>query len=277
MWPLAIWGEKQVVDFIFTKTKLKIFSFFIFLFLSSVIFASQFEELDKPPEGAYKGQMILGGFFSFGYPYGDAIDAENDFVKENTYTFTDIQITKELLLTHLYYDFGIFFEYMPFDYVGVKSKLRRSVFVQRSAFGSNYQNWNGDLYSNYSLSMGPSFHFTNRKQWDVIFTPAIGYGIGKYEAMPVASQLDIAYTGGSRKRNVNSLFYELELALAVYFSGGFYMSMGAQWSYFTMGFSPTFDISQTVNGNSYEYMEGKSSSSLQSISVTISAGYAFLN
>jgi hypothetical protein len=95
--------------------------------------------------------------------------------------------------------------------------------------------------------------------------------------MPVASQLDIAYTGGSRKRNVNSLFYELELALAVYFSGGFYMSMGAQWSYFTMGFSPTFDISQTVNGNSYEYMEGKSSSSLQSISVTISAGYAFLN
>lgn len=48
---------------------------FLIIFIAGCfpLYSSQFEELDKPPEGAHEGQMLVGGFFSIGMPYGDAI------------------------------------------------------------------------------------------------------------------------------------------------------------------------------------------------------------
>ncbi len=254
------------------KIILKIFLLILFLINGTVLLSSQFEELDKPPEGAHEGQMLLGGFFSLGIPYGDAITAEEDFVNGNTYTFEESEITKELIITHLSYDFGIFFEYMPMDYVGVKTKLGRSVVVQRTAFGSDYQNWTENLYENYSLLLGPSFHLTTRRQWDITLNPMIGYAIAKYNATPVAAELISGYSG-DRKRDVNGIIYGAELSLAIYFSGGFYLSLGGEWTSYNFTFSPGYNLSQ--NGNTY--LEGKNSTSMQTINFIVSAGYAFSN
>jgi hypothetical protein len=47
----------------------------------TVAFAANFEELDKPPEGIYKGQILVGGYASIGMTLGSVIDAEDKFVK----------------------------------------------------------------------------------------------------------------------------------------------------------------------------------------------------
>jgi len=242
------------------------------------VFSSQFEELDKPPEGAHEGQILVGGFFSIGMPYGDAITGEKDFVKDNTYTFEESQITKELLVNHLSYDFGLFFEYMPLDHLGIKTKIRRSVVVQRTAFGSDYQNWNENLYQNFSFVLGPSFHLTARKQWDIVLTPEIGYAVAKYTATPVAAKLVDSYTDdGDRERDVNGIFYGGELALSIYFSGGFYLSLGGEWTKYSLTFSPAYDLNQTVGTENRKYLNGASSTSMQTVNFIISAGYAFSN
>lgn len=260
------------------KIIFKILLIMLFLMAGTALFSSQFEELDKPPEGAHEGQMLLGGFFSIGIPYGDAIKGEEDFVKGNTHTFSDSQITKELLINHLSYDYGIFFEYMPLDHIGVKTKLRRSVVVQRTAFGSNYQNWNEDLYENYSFVLGPSFHLTARKQWDIALTPEIGYAFAKYHATPVAAKLVDTYTNDEdRDRDVNGIIYGAELSLAIYFSGGFYLSLGGEWTSYNLAFSPGYNLNQTVGSENRRYLDGKSSTSMQTINFIVSAGYAFSN
>lgn len=268
--------KKPEGDFISTDINMKNFFKLIiltlFIFRGTAVFSSQFEELDKPPEGAHEGQMLLGGFFSIGFPYGDAITAEEDFVKGNTYTFEESQITKELLVNHLSYDFGIFFEYMPFDHIGAKSKLRRTVVVQRTAFGSDYQNWNEDLYENFSLVFGPSFHLTSRKIWDITLTPEIGYALAEYHATPVAAELITGYSG-DRNRDISGFIYGAELSLAIYFSGGFYLSMGTEWTSYSFSFSPAYNLSQ----NGKTYLDGASSTSMQTINFIVSAGYAFSN
>jgi hypothetical protein len=45
---------------------------FVLLIFSNVIFtdlarATEFDELDKPPEGSHEGQFFLGAFFAFGW------------------------------------------------------------------------------------------------------------------------------------------------------------------------------------------------------------------
>lgn len=260
------------------KTVLKISLLLLLLLSGTSLFSSQFEELDKPPEGAHEGQILLGGFFSIGLPYGDAIKGEEDFVKGNTYTFSESQITKELLINHLSYDYGIFFEYMPLDHIGAKTKLRRSVVVQRTAFGSDYQNWNETLYENYSFVIGPSFHLTARKQWDITLTPEIGYAVAKYHATPIASRLVNSYTNDrDRDRDVNGFIYGAELSLAIYFSGGFYLSLGGEWTGYNLAFSPGYNLTQTVGSETRTYLDGKSSTSMQTINFIVSAGYAFSN
>jgi len=252
--------------------------FLLLTAISTALHGSQFEELDKPPEGAHEGQMLVGGFFAIGLPYGDAMAAEEDFVKNNTYTFEESQITKELLVNHLSYDFGLFFEYMPFDHIGAKAKIRRAVVVQRTAFGSDYQNWNENLYQNFSFIFGPSLHLTARRQWDIVLTPELGYAIAKYKATPVAAKLVDSYAeDGDRERDVNGIFYGAELALAIYFSGGFYLSIGGEWTSYSFKFSPAYNLTQTVGTKTNEYLDGSSSTSMQTINFIISAGYAFSN
>ncbi len=160
----------------------------LIVFSATSIMASEFEELDKPPEGAHEGQMLLGVFVSAGLPFGDLITAEDDFLTGNWYILSSGTM-KELIVNHLAFDMGISFEYMPIDHVGAKSKLRYTSVVQRTAFGSENENWNQGLFSVYSILLGPSFHLTVRKQWDVTFTPEFGYGFGQYEATPIASKL----------------------------------------------------------------------------------------
>jgi hypothetical protein len=64
------------------------------------VHATHFEELDKPPEGAHKGQIHLGAFESIGVPYGRILDAENDFVRNSTYTFLSSLTTKKIMVRH---------------------------------------------------------------------------------------------------------------------------------------------------------------------------------
>ena len=251
--------------------------YFLFLIvicacLNPGLMASQFEELDKPPEGAHEGQMLLGGYFSLGVPYGDLIDGEKDFVSENTYTFEESEITKELMVAHISYDFGISFEYMPIDYIGIKTKLKRVLIVQRTRFGAEFQNWTETLYSNYSFLLGPSFHLTSRKYWDVTLTPVIGYAFAKYNATPIASRLVQGYSG-DMKRNVNGITYGAELNLTMYFSGGLYISAGLDWNKYPVSFSPSYNLTNPDSGD--KYLDGKSSGSIQSVNLAISAGYAF--
>ncbi len=253
--------------------KNKLFLIIVIIFCVSLsAMASQFEELDKPPEGAHEGQMFLGGYVSIGLPSGDIISGEEKFVDGNYYKFEESEITKELLVTHLAYDFGIAFEYMPIDYVGVKTKLKRVIIKQRSLFGSDFQNWSETIYNNYSLLFGPALHLTTRKQWDVTLTPIIGYTYAKYNATPIAAELVESY-GGDRNRNVNGMTYGAELNLTIYFSGGLYISLGTDWNRYPINFSPSLSLSQ--NGNTF--MDGKNSGKIDTMNLALSAGYAFAN
>lgn len=197
------------------------------------LYASIIEELDNPPEGAHQGQMLLGAFFTIGYPMGNAIDAENSFVNYSSYSFSTIATTKEFDIDHITFSYGVFFEYMPIDYLGAYIRLRRSQFVQRTAFGSDYDNTSRMLFSDVSLCVGPSVHFTNRKWWDISLTPMIGYSFGKYKPTPVAealfAEMLLSYSGTSEK-SANGLIVGCELRVTAYFNGGFFISAGFDWT-----------------------------------------------
>ena len=258
----------------------KLIIIFITLLCTASVMASEFEELDKPPEGAHEGQMLLGGFVSIGMPFGGLIDAEDEFLRDNFYEL-DSGIVKELIVNHLCFDLGVSFEYIPIDHIGIKSKLRYASIVQRTAFGSEYQNWNKQLFNTYSILLGPSFHLTNRKQWDVTLTPLFGYGFGQYEATPVASALVIDYQNDG-KRDVSGFAFGTELNLTIYFSGGLYLCLGTEYTYYPVSFDPKYSLTQpafvsgTNNANGRTYSED-SGGALQTVNLVISAGYAFSN
>lgn len=249
------------------------------LLSAASVMASEFEELDKPPEGAHEGQMLLGGFVSAGFPFGDLITAEDDFLVNNWYVLGSGTM-KELIVNHLVFDMGICFEYMPIDHVGAKSKLRYTTVIQRTAFGPENENWSSSLFSTYSILLGPSFHLTVRKQWDVTLTPEIGYGLGQYEATPIGSKLLDNYNNDST-RDIYGFIFGTELNLTIYFSGGVFMSVGTEYTYYPVSFSPQYslsqppeDLEQNNNGRTYSASSG---GSLQTFNITISVGYAFSN
>lgn len=244
---------------------------FIAIFLASSIEASEFEELDKPPEGAHEGQMLLGGFISMGIPSGDIIDAEKSFLKNNYYTFENTETTKELIVNHLEYNYGICFEYMPIDHIGIKGKLRRATVIQRTAFGSDYRNWSKTLFYTNSFLAGPVFHLTNRRQWDISLNPLIGYGKGRFRASPVAAKLISGYYGDG-ERSVSGMIYGTELNLIIFFSGGFYLTIGGEYTYYPISFSPAYTLRQS--GNTYSATNG---GTIKTMDIIISAGYAFSN
>jgi hypothetical protein len=216
--------------------------------------------------------MLIGCFGSIGFPFGTLIKEENNFVKGDAYTFTESETVKEFLITHLAYDFGFFFEYMPIDYVGIKSSMKRAYIVQRTLFGSNFNNWADSLYNCYSFLIGPSAHFTNRKKWDVSLTPMIGYSIAKYKPTPIAQQIIERYSG-ENKRSVNGLVYGVELNYAMYFSGGLYISLGFDWNKYPISLSPGVKLENPTTFKAFE----KTSGDIQSINFVFSVGYAFDN
>lgn len=249
-------------------------------------YAAHFEELDKPPEGAHKGQMMLGAFATIGMPYGTILDAEKNYVRFSQYTFINNFITKIIMIQHLSFSYGFFFEYMPVDHLGIKTKVRRSSINQRSQFGSEYQNWNKMLYSDFSFFLGPAAHFTNRKAWDISITPVVGYAIGKYTATPIAARLIYSFTmptelqyfsfyTARRKKQAYNLVVGAELNVSMFFTGGFFLSFGCDWNMNMLKFNSKFYIN---NLQTYAwFFPDKNASDIHSICFMLSAGYAFSN
>jgi len=251
----------------------KVIIVLFFIFISKIVQASIIEELDLPPEGAHGGQMLLGFVFTIGYPLGDAIDAENSFVENSTYTFSDSGTTKKFYIDHIGISFGLMFEYMVIDYVGIYSRFRRNMIIQRTSFGSDYENTSEELFSDYSIMVGPSFHLTTRKWWDVSITPIIGYSFGSFTATPVATTLLSGYTGGETM-TANGLIIALELRFTAYFSGGFFLSAGFEWAMNMATLDGSYTLTNPQTGAAY----GLSSSfSLHTTGFIMAAGYAFSN
>ncbi len=248
--------------------------------------AAHFEELDKPPEGAHKGQMMLGACTTIGVPYGTIINAENNYIRNSTYTFLNNLITKKIMLQHLFFSYGIFYEYMPVDHMGIKVKVRRSSVVQRSQFGSEYQNWTRMLYSDFSFFLGPVIHFTSRRAWDISLTPVVGYALGRYTATPIAAQLIYSltiptdfqyfyYYTARRKKQTDNIVVGAELAISMFFTGGFFLSFGCDWNMNMLKFNSKFYICNIQNYS--WFFQNRNASNMHSVSFMLSAGYAFSN
>ncbi|RPI95688.1 MAG: hypothetical protein EHM32_05170, partial [Spirochaetales bacterium] len=230
---------------------------------ATATYAADFDELDKPPEGAHKGQMLLGAFFSIGLPFGNCIDAEHSFL-ENSYHRLNDETVKAFEVSHLFFGIGLTFEYMPFDYVGAKFKFKRNSVVQKTNFGPDYQNWREYLYKDLSFYLGPSFHVTTRKRWDFTFTPMIGYAIATYHAAPVAWKILVDDAGigmsGENNRSFSALTYGAELNCTIYFSGGLFVSLGCDWTRLNCAFGKPFDITNPQpQSSSNVYFDGATS------------------
>ncbi len=248
---------------------------------ATVTYAADFDELDKPPEGAHRGQMLLGAFISIGMPFGNCIDAEHSFL-ENSYHRLNDETAKAFEVSHLFFGIGLSFEYMPFDHVGAKVRFKHNSVVQKTNFGAQYENWRGYLYKDLSFYLGPSFHVTTRKRWDFTFTPMIGYAIASYHAAPVAGKILVDDAGigvsGENERSFSALTYGAELNCTIYFSGGLFVSLGCDWTRLNCAFGKPFDIANPQpQSSSNVYFDGATSGTIDAIAFILSAGYAFSN
>ncbi len=269
------------------------------LLIAAYAHSVSWEELDKSPEGAHRGQMLVGAFATFGIPKGKIINNEKGFVKNSTYTFQDSLITKKITLLHYAISYGLFIEYMPVDYLGLKLKARNLSILQSTNFGSEYRNWSRIIYNDYSAYFGPSLHFPMRRNWDISLTPLIGYAFGRYVATPIAARLifsdysninqygiaadaSFMYFHGNRKQVVNSLSAGADLNLSLYISGGLFLSFGCEWIMNMLKFNKKFYLTNPIPSSglhlkSYRFFARSNSSSLHSISFVFSAGYAVSN
>lgn len=253
---------------------MKVYRYLILLVIPFLLAATNFDDLDKSPDGAYKGQIFLSGTLGAGLPYGEIIDAEDSFTKDLTYTFEDSQVTKEVLITHLTLAASLDAEYMPIDYVGVKIMLSANNVLQRSLFGSDYKNENLYLYRNYGAAIGPNFHLTKRKQWDVRLFPYLGYGYGIFEAAPVVNSLYDGFDPDSTTKGM-AILYGVNLSFAYYFKGGFFLSSGINWINYQIEINP--NIKRTSPTPSATYNDGKTSGTLSEVILEFSVGYAYYN
>lgn len=243
----------------------------LLLFLPLPLYAIDFDELDLPPAGAHGGQMLFGFFVTAGFAGGPIINAEDNFVHNSTHTFEN-EITKLVELAHLPLSFGLSYEYMPIDYFGVRGKLRRIWVIQRSTFGSEYENVREILYSDYSFLIAIAVHATNRKQWDFSLAPIIGYSLYRYKAVPVASQLLENVSGENRKGN--GLVYGVELNTIIYFSGGLFISLGYEWMRNPVKYSEAMNLTNPQTNAVYA---DTSNGYIDTNSFVLTVGYAFSN
>ena len=248
----------------------------IFLLFDQPVFSSGktvFEDLDKPPEGAYGGQIFAGTSLGLGLVSGSIISAENDFIKGSTYTFTEMETTKKSELQHYSFCFSISGEYMPIDHLGAKLKLSRYLVSQKSSFGKDYPNERGYILKSWNITAAPVFHVTNRKAWDVTLSPFLGYSFGKFEAAPVAKELS-SYVTRDTSQQANGFIFGAELAGVFYFSGGFFLSAGIEWTRYNISISN--DISRS-SPSVKTYNNGSKSGTIDSYMFQLTAGYAFKN
>jgi hypothetical protein len=249
----------------------KIIILFVIVFGFKYAQAVNFDELDKVPGGAHAGQQFVAGWVSMGIPFGSVLTAERNFLKNNVYEVS-ADTFKRLWVNHLHFGIGASYEYMPIDHLGVKGKLGYTTVFQKTQFGSDNRNWSTPLYNELVFLVGPSFHLTNRKKWDVIFTPYVGYAFASYKPTPIAATLLDDYSSGKSK-NVSNFAFGSEIAIVGYFSGGFFMSLGLDWNLRLLDFGSGFNLTQ----NEKTFFPGGKSSKIHSFDITISAGYAFLS
>lgn len=254
--------------------KNSLYKYILLVILPVFMAATNFDELDKVPDGAYKGQMFFSTTFGMGIPYGDVIDAESEFLNNVTYTFEDSLVTKEMLVGHLSFQGSLDFEYMPADYVGVKVSAAYNSVVQRTLFGSEYKNENEFLYSNYGFYTGPDFHFTKRKQWDVRLYPFVGYGYGAFNAAPAMKNLFSAFTADTEASG-GAIIYGADLSAVYYFKGGFFISVGFNWINYKVKIPE--NIQRTSPSPSATYFDGSTEGTVSETNLLFSAGYAYYN
>ena len=286
---------------------MKLFVILITILLAVMpAYTVKWEELDKAPEGAHQGQMLAGAYAAFGLPLGTIINNERGFVSHTPYTFQDSFVTKNILLIHYAISYGLFFEYMPIDYLGCKFKVRSSTIMQSTKFGSEYRNWSSLLYRDYALYVGPAVHYPMRRNWDISLTPFVGYAFGKYSATPIASRLiygdpynllnyntsigpdetarRVFYYKylGNRKQVVNNFGIGAELNVTLYISGGLFISFGCDWIMNMLKFGEKFYLNNITSYSifrlkSSRFFDKNNSGPLYTVSFVISAGYAVSN
>ena len=234
---------------------------------------SQFDELDKVPEGAHEGQMLLVGYTAMGTIFGDMKNSEDNFLFGSTYTFIESDVTKMLMVNYLTFKFGVTFEYMPIDHLGVLISLNNNKIIERTIFGSQYQNWSSTLLNEYSALLGASYHLTNRKPWDLTATLWGGYSMGKFSPSPIGKILLTSFSGESQK-STSAFIVGGELNFIGYFSRGTMFSLGGGWFYHILSTDAVILQTNPVTTKPY-------SSSLaqpfHDISIKLAVGYAFSN
>lgn len=243
------------------------------VFINMSAYTSVLDDIDKPPGGAHAGQMIILGFASIGLPFGTLMDSEESFIDGSFYTFEDVDTTKMVDLLFLSFNFGFSFEYMPIDNFGIKARVRNDLIVERTLFGSAYRNWNEVIFSAYSFTLGVPYHFTVRKNWDVAFSPYVGYYTGKIQPAPVAGALFDGFSEPS-SISVSGLLYGSELNALFFFGNGFVLSFGIDWSYFNVDAGGAIGAVHPQTGKEYS---SSGSQSFHTVNLVISAGYAFSN
>ncbi len=259
---------------VFKKIITRSTAFFLFLAIyTSAVAASKFADLDKEPIGAHKGQMLLGAFFSMGGIIGDTITAENKFIDNTVYTFTSSGTSKLVWLSDIAFSAGFIFEYMPIDHLGIKTKLKGTLNIQRTLFGPNYQNWSQIAYRDISIYAGLSAHVTNRKSWDITFTPYFGYSFGGLTPATVAYALN--KTSYSTEVYAGGFSMGGEANFTAYFAGGLFVSVGFDWTMNVMSLAAPLSFTNSQTGIAYapdikDFIN-------HSLSFILSAGYAFSN
>ncbi|MBN2433788.1 MAG: hypothetical protein JXK07_00825 [Spirochaetes bacterium] len=244
---------------------------YFIIFLNTNLHAiSRLDDIDKDPIGAYQGQILLGAFFSIGIPFGSAIDSEKEFIDKTTYTFEEQQITKTVVINHLNYSVYIFGEYIFYDHIGLRLNIGHNNVLQRTNFGKNYKNYSNSLYNDISILVGPSFHLTVRKKWDVVLIPQIGYSFASYAPAPSANDLFDSFDQKTTFTD-SSIVWGSQIEGVYYFSNGFFLTTGLAFTYQSLSLKP---FSRTQPPPSKEFNDNSSEVNLSLFKIYVSVGYA---
>lgn len=250
----------------------KILHLLVLLFLPLIMGIARLEDLDKSPVGAYKGQILFGANVAFGFPFGPAIAAEEDFAEGCIYTFPEAEVTKTLALNHFMSSMTVFSEYVFRDHFGARFMLSKNTVVQRSAFGKDLSNENRVLYDDIALCLAPVYHLTVRQNYDLALAPFAGVSFGKFTRAPVMSAL---FEEMEEKTTSQSVFvYGLDISGIYYFNGGFFINAGLN---FSMKGLKTESCTRLKPAPEATYNSGSKDVFLNTLVFYIGGGYALYN
>ncbi len=251
-----------------------LFLVFLLLFYSNVLFSlSRFEDLDKSPIGSYEGQVLLGGSISLGIPSGSLMTAEDNFVKDTTYTFEEQEITKTVVISHINYSASLFAEYMFIDRFGARLTVNRNNVIQRTHFGKNYKNESFPLYQDVAFLIGPTAHYTIRQPWDVVFIPQIGLSLSSFKPAPCADSLFSEFSQNDTF-DQNIFIFGAELHGMYYFNNGVFICAGLSYTHMRVEYD---SFKRTAPEPITDYNNGGSSVSLGLTRFIVSCGYSLYN